>query len=162
MQAPSVGDALARLAPLRPEGGRELISDRLRRLGPVPTFDVAVDALVDAAAGALLASSPRATIALVHAVTTPVALQALAPYASSVEREAWLVAAALVIAYADRLAPGPENDPAGAPASVGSFEDAVGRAVAGGDEHAIKLAAACAGRSDPVHVAATAAVASRL
>ena len=155
LPAPSIAHALAQLAPLRPEGGRELISERLRRLGPVPTFEAPIDDVVDAAARALLASSPRATVALVHAVTTPVALQALAPYAPDVALEAWLVSAALIIAYADALDGPIDHDGS-------SLDEAVGRAIDGGDEHAIKLAAACRGRSDPVHVAAIAAVTTRL
>lgn len=158
LAAPSAAAALATIATLQPEAGRELISDRLRRLGPVAVFEATVDDVVDAAACALLASSRRSTIALVHAVTTPVALQALAPYAPGVEREAWLVSAALIAAYADAL--DVDDDALASP--PGTFADAVGRAVEGGDEHAIKLAAACAGRSHPVHAAVTAAVAARL
>jgi hypothetical protein len=149
--------AVASLSP--PPPGPGLISDRVRSLGPVPVFEAAtIDDVVDAAAGALLASRRSSTIALVHAVTTPVALGALAPYVEGVEREAWLVAAALIGAYADRLDPFDaelDDDAAGA-------EEAIGRAVESGDEHAIKLAAACAGRPAPVHVLATAAVAERL
>lgn len=150
----TVTTALAAFAELRPTFGRRLISDRLRELGPVPTFDAAaIDDIVDAAAMALLASSRPATIALVHAVTTPVALQALAPYADGVAGEAWLVAAALIAAYADALVVDVEPAP---------IAEGIGRAVESGDEHAIKLAAACLGREDPVHAAVTAAVAGRL
>jgi hypothetical protein len=158
---PIVGAASARaalgsfasLAP--PPPGPGLISDRVRSLGPVPVFEAAtLDDVIDAAAGALLASRRSSTIALVHAVTTPVALSVLAPFVPGVEREAWLVAAALIGAYADALDPVVEADL--------SVEDAVGRAVETGDEHAIKLAAACLGRPAPVHAAATAAVADRL
>jgi hypothetical protein len=149
--------AVASLAP--PPPGPGLISDRVRSLGPVPVFEAAtVDDVIDAAAGALLASRRSSTIALVHAVTTPAALAVLAPYVAvgAVDRASWLVAAALVAGYADALDP---------PAEVGddvSSDEAVGRAVETGDEHAIKLAAVCVGRPAPVHVAVTAAVAGRL
>ena len=153
--ATSVRDALGSVASLSPPPpGLGLISDRVRALGPVPVFDASLDAVVDAAAGALLASRPSSTIALVHAVTTPVALSVLAPFAPGVEREAWLVAAALIAGYADALDPVVDGEV--------DVDDAVGRAVESGDEHAIKLAAACLGRPDRVHAAATAAVAARL
>jgi hypothetical protein len=153
--ASSVREALRSVASLSPRPpGPGLISDRLHALGPVSVFDAAtVDDVVDAAAGALLASRRSSTIALVHAVTTPVALAVLAPFVPGVEREAWLVAAALIAGYADVLD--------GEVATV-DVDEAVGLAVESGDEHAIKLAAACLGRADPVHAAVTAAVAERL
>jgi hypothetical protein len=152
----SAREALGEVASLAPPApGPGLISDRVRSLGPVPLFEPAtVDDVIDAAAAALLASRPSSTIALVHAVTTPVALSVLAPFVSGVEREAWLVAAALIGGYADALDPVVEE-------SV-RFDEAVGRAVESGDEHAIKLAAACAGRAGDVHAAVVAAVAARL
>ena len=152
----SVRAALGSVASLSPPPpGPGLISDRVRSLGPVPMLEgVGIDEVIDAAAAALLASRPSATIALVHAVTTPAALQVLAPFVAGVEREAWLVAAALIAGYADSLDPSVDV--------VVDAEDAVGRAIETGDEHAIKLAAACLGRPDLVHVAVTAAVAERL
>jgi hypothetical protein len=161
--ASSVRAALGRVASLTPPApGPGLISDRLRALGAVPGYAAPIDEVVDAAAAALLASARRSTIALVHAVTTPVALQALSPYVAGVEAEAWFVAAALISAYADALdVPKDELD---SPSPV-ALEDAVGRAIESGDEHAIKLAAACAGRAaggDPVHAAVIGAVATRL
>jgi hypothetical protein len=156
----SVRAALGRVASLAPPPpGPGFISDRLRSAGPVPAFDASIDDVVDAAAAALLASRPSSTIALVHAVTTPVALQVLAPYAPAgvAAAEAWLVAAALIAGYADALDPHPD-----AFFEFETFEDSVGRAIEGRDEHAIKLAAACAGRAAPVHAAVTAAVAGRL
>ena len=154
--ATSVRAALASVATLSPPPpGPGLISDRVRSLGPVPVFDAArVDDVIDAAAGALLASRPSSTIALVHAVTTPAALRALAPYVDGVEREAWLVAAALISGYADALDPVIDD--------VVAVDEAVGRAVESGDEHAIKLAAVCLGRPGPVPVAVMASVAGRL
>jgi hypothetical protein len=154
----SVHDALRQVASLSPPPpGPGFISDRRRSAGAVPAVEASIDDGVAAAAGALLASRPTSTIALVHAVTTPVALQVLAPYAPGAAAEAWLVAAALIAGYADALDPEPD-----AFYEFETFDDSVGRAIEGGDEHAIKLAAACAGRPAPVHRAVTAAVAGRL
>ena len=147
--------SVASLSP--PPPGPGLISDRVRSLGPVPVLDGAsLDDVIDVAAGALLASRRSATIALVHAVTTPAALQVLAPYVDGVEREAWLVAAALIGGYADAL------DPTDEQLESSSFDIGVAGAVESGDEHAIKLAAACLRRPSPVHAAVTAEVAARL
>lgn len=121
----------------RPPGGRPgFISDHLRSLGPIPTREaVAIDDVVAGAATVLAGTRASATIPLVHAVTTPAALAALDPYlpAGVAAAQAWIVAAALVLAYGDVEL---RDDLPDADA-----ETAVGLAVESGDEHAIKLAA---------------------
>lgn len=137
-----------------------LISDRLAGFGPVPMYVASIDAVIDVAARALLGSSRGATIALVHAVTTPEALRVLAPYAgeAGAAQQAWAVAAGLLACYGDALDV--------AATEPGDWPEAVAVAVESGDEHAIKLAAACLGRDaerpPSVAAAVTAAVARRL
>jgi hypothetical protein len=124
----------------RPPGGRPgFISDHLRSLGPIPMRSgVAIDEVVAGAATVLAGTRASATIALVHAVTTPAALAVLDPYlpAGVAAGQAWIVAAALVLAYGDVQL----RDEAGDDVGV-DVETAVGLAVESGDEHAIKLAA---------------------
>jgi hypothetical protein len=75
---------------------------------------------------------------LLHAVTSPLACELVLPWLAEEDRDAalgyvWQAAAALHVAYdIDRLAPAPTDAPP--PADV-----LVERAVASGDEHAIKL-----------------------
>jgi len=85
---------------------------------------------------------PGKVITFVHAVTGPSAARLLLPYADeagtrALMRYAWQAAAALYVAMGDRRSePLPETEPVDAPTLVD-------RAVANGDEHAIKLAEAC-------------------
>jgi hypothetical protein len=87
-------------------------------------------------------NAPGKVITFVHAVTGPSAARLLLPYADeagarALLRYAWQAVAALYVAMGDRpQAPPPEADPPG-PASL------VARAVANGDEHAIKFTEAC-------------------
>ena len=89
------------------------------------------------------ARDPLTTIVFVHGVTSAAALRRLLPHlgeetARDALRFAWQAGCALYAAFGSRL-PAP-----GAPAP--SAEDAAslaGRAVAHGDEHAIKLTEAC-------------------
>jgi len=89
-------------------------------------------------------AAPGKVITFVHAVTGPSAARLLLPYADAagtraLMRYAWQAAAALYVAMGDRPAPGssaPDSAPLGA-------EALVERAVANGDEHAIKLTEAC-------------------
>ena len=88
-------------------------------------------------------------ITFVHAVTGPSAARLLLPYADAagaraLMRYAWQAAAALYVAMGDR--PGAA---APDPAPLGR-EELVERAVANGDEHAIKLTEACL-REDALH-----------
>jgi hypothetical protein len=87
-------------------------------------------------------ATPGKVITFVHAVTGPSAARLLLPYADeagtrALMRYAWQAAAALYVAMGDRPSgPLPEADPVDAATLVE-------RAVANGDEHAIKLAEAC-------------------
>jgi hypothetical protein len=87
-------------------------------------------------------ATPGKVITFVHAVTGPSAARLLLPYADAtgvlaLQRYAWQAAAALYVAMGDRSSgPLPETDPIDAATLVE-------RAVANGDEHAIKLTEAC-------------------
>jgi hypothetical protein len=87
-------------------------------------------------------ATPGKVITFVHAVTGPSAARLLLPYADdtgtrALMRYAWQAAAALYVAMGDRPSgPLPESDPLDAATLVE-------RAVANGDEHAIKLTEAC-------------------
>jgi hypothetical protein len=94
-------------------------------------------------------ATPGKVITFVHAVTGPSAARLLLPYADetgtrALMRYAWQAAAALYVAMGDHPSqPLPEVDPMDAATLVD-------RAVANGDEHAIKLAEACL-REDQIH-----------
>ena len=82
-------------------------------------------------------------IALLHAVTAPVAARSVLPLlpaeaARPTYDALWQVSAALYAVYAGGTTPEPL--PVGAPPSADELTD---RAVATGDEHAIKLTEAC-------------------
>jgi hypothetical protein len=87
-------------------------------------------------------ATPGKVITFVHAVTGPSAARLLLPYADAagtraLMRYAWQAAAALYVAMGDRASGAlPEDDPV----DTGTL---VERAVANGDEHAIKLTEAC-------------------
>ena len=87
-------------------------------------------------------ATPGKVITFVHAVTGPSAARLLLPHADeagarALMRYAWQAAAALYVAMGDRGSePLPEADPLDAATLVD-------RAVANGDEHAIKLTEAC-------------------
>jgi hypothetical protein len=142
---------------------------RLPGLGPAvaalrPAADPAPD-LRDLArefAGVFLAYGRRQPITFLHAVTAPVAAYSVLPLlpaelARPTHDALWQVGAALYAVHAGRLTPEPL--PAASPPPA---EDLTDRAVATGDEHAIKLTEAClrlhAGTPDPVvlHAAARA------
>jgi hypothetical protein len=138
----------------RVSGG--FITGRLTGLQSFAPFrDVAARVAVDGDASAFLSdlteafarvylenATPAKVISFVHAVTGPSAARLLLPYADAAGvrallRYAWQAAAALYVAIGDRpAAPPPDIDPADA-ASL------VDRAVANGDEHAIKFTEAC-------------------
>jgi hypothetical protein len=92
-------------------------------------------------------SAPDSALALLHAVTGPSAVRLLLPHTDHraravLLRYAWQTSATLYAIYA-----GPESAPP-EPAPVLSRETLVERAVASGDEHAIKLAEVCLREND--------------
>jgi hypothetical protein len=138
-----------------PEAG--LITTQLAaRLPGLPGFGDAVDGLrppADPAAGlrdlgvafaaVFLRYGRTRPVALLHAVTAPVAARSVLPLlpaelARPTHDALWQVAAGLYAVYSGGVTPEPL--PAG-PAP--SPDDAADRAVAAGDEHAIKLTEAC-------------------
>ena len=94
-------------------------------------------------------ATPGKVITFVHAVTGPSAARLLLPYADeagtrTLMRYAWQAAAALYVAMGERAtATAPEAEPLDAATLVE-------RAVANGDEHAIKLTEACL-REEQIH-----------
>ena len=100
----------------------------------------AVDLLDQLASGGAVAylRNPDGAFGLLHAVTSPLACELLLPWLSPEDRDAalgyvWQAAAALHVAYdVDRIA---DVSAAGVP----PLETLVDRAIASGDEHAIKV-----------------------
>jgi hypothetical protein len=136
---------------------RGLISDSLGRLdgfapfaGVVDFVDTSVDAssfisdLTETFAGLYLANAPRNMIAFIHAVTGPAAIRLLLPYLTpgakqSMLRYGWQAAAALYAAFggvAPEVTVSPEKQGQ-------NRDDLIDRAIANGDEHAIKFTEAC-------------------
>jgi hypothetical protein len=129
----------------------------------------AVELLDELARGGSLAYLRNAdaggAIGLLHAVTSPLACELLLPWLAEEDRDAalgyvWQADAALHVAYdIDRVAPPPTDPPPSADALVD-------RALASGDEHAIKLTEAAlrsfARRGDPVLLVAAADACARL
>lgn len=138
------------LAPESAQGGG-LISTRLSRL-KAAVFGEVIDLadlsgepgavlseLTETFAHVFLANTPREVIALLHAVTGASAIRLLVPYldreaAAGLLRYGWQVGAALYAAYAGAAEGRVPEAPTGE-----STADLVDRAVASGDEHAIKL-----------------------
>ena len=135
---------------------RGLISQAVKGLDAQPSFSGVID-LVDTAGDIsafvsnltetfahVYLANPRDPIGFIHSVTAPSALRMLAPYLSDADarlaaRYAWQACAALYAWYG-------VSPPALAPASSdvdGHREDLIDRAVASGDEHAIKFTEAC-------------------
>jgi hypothetical protein len=146
------------LVPARERSAGGLITARLAPLGRFAPFrDVAARVAVDGDPSAFFSdltetfarvylknATPGKVITFVHGVTGPSAPRLLQPYADAagtraLMRYAWQAAAALYVAMGDR---GDGRKPAGDPAPLPS-EELVARAVANGDEHAIKLTEAC-------------------
>jgi hypothetical protein len=149
-----VAQALADLPYLPEDAPRPaLISDRVAAVADIADeFEQAVaslgwaggavDLLDQLATGGSMAYLRNAdtggAIGLLHAVTSPLACELVLPWLAEEDRDAalgyvWQAAAALHVAYdVDRTAAAPTDAP---PAR----EDLVDRAVASGDEHAIKL-----------------------
>jgi hypothetical protein len=138
-------------------------------LAPPPALQPALDALAAAGLRATAANADSSLIALVHAVTAPMALELLLPSVRPDDRATlfaygWQVTAALHVAYAAvRVAPGAgpavRGRRAAAPGGA-EVERLVDEAVASGDEHAIKLVEASLRvrrRSPPAGLVASAA-----
>jgi Questin oxidase-like len=129
-----ISDTVAQVTAIADEFEQGVAS--LRRTG------VPVDLLDRVAAGGALAYLRNAdgggAIGLLHSVTSPLACELLLPWLADEDRDAalgyvWQAVAALHVAYAvDRHGPAPVKGAA-------SKQELVDRAVASGDEHAIKL-----------------------
>jgi hypothetical protein len=150
--------AIARVESLPPaervRGGN--ITERLAPLDRFPSFAGVADLvdpsastdrflsdLTETFAGVYLANvPPGSVITYVHTVTGPSAVRLLLPHVGSPTRNrllryAWQGAAALYASNGGRMTPSPE------PVALPSKEDLVDRAIATGDEHAIKFTEAC-------------------
>ncbi len=153
---PSQAVATLELLPASERRSHGFITSRLAGLsGFAPFKEVASQVAVDGDPSAFFSdltatfariylenATPGKVITFVHAVTGPSAARLLLPYADAagtraLMRYAWQAAAALYVAMGDRLSgPLPESAPIDAATLIE-------RAVANGDEHAIKLAEAC-------------------
>ena len=143
----SGGFITARLAPLQGFAPFKEVASRVAVDGDPSAF---FSDLTDTFARIYLENAtPGKVITFVHAVTGPSAARLLLPYADAagtraLMRYSWQAAAALYVAMGDRAtAPAPEGEPLDAATLVE-------RAVANGDEHAIKLTEACL-REDQIH-----------
>lgn len=169
-----VGEAIAR-APLQPRAERRFagsIVSALEALDGSPSFAPAIDLadlrgdpaqrvaeLTEAFARVYLANArdPLTTIVFAHGVTSAAALGSLLPHlqeatARSALRFAWQAGCALYAAFGSR--PALRGEPE-LPCDAATLVD---RAIAHGDEHAIKLTEAClrrhAAQPSPVYLAA--------
>ncbi len=169
--APSQAIRRIETLPLAQREHRGLITDALRRLDDVPAFAGAIN-LVDASGDASLflsdltetfaavyvANAHAGTvIALIHAVTGPSVIRLLAPHLTPEATEValrygWQAGAAIYAAMGET----PDAGPVEAPDET--RDELIDRAVATGDEHAIKFAEAClrehALNPKPVYLAA--------
>lgn len=185
--APAKGDAAlapaeaVRRVPRLHEAGFQfegLIFESVAKLDDEPSFEPVIglsgpggdvsaylSQLTEVCAGWYLADR-AAPIAFIHTVTAPSALRHLAPYLSDADarlaaRYAWQACAAI---YSWYMLEEPLTAPVAAPEA--GREELVERAVANGDEHAIKFAEACLREYElnpaPVYLAAAADVSERL
>lgn len=154
---PSQAIKQVKTLPAEQRAGRGLIADSLRRLDEFPPFAGVTDMvdsggdparfisdLTETFAAVYLANAQPtgSVIAFIHAVTGPSAIRLLLPYVTPEEtrnllRYGWQMAAGLYAAFghapATSLPEGLEQNK----------EDLIDRAVATGDEHAIKFTEAC-------------------
>jgi hypothetical protein len=173
-----VGDALADLPSPPPEAKKHfLISHAVEALNDEPAFALAADnvarppsvetalsELTAAMAALFLADPGHATIAYLHGVTAPAAVRLLLPHLPTdlhlpAFAGAWHASAALAAAFGWAPAPAITAEPL-------SWAELAGRAVATGDEHAIKLTEACRRENEiapsPFYAAAALAASDRL
>lgn len=149
-----IRSVLGELARTSQSPGRGMITTAVvNRVADDPSFLAAVDSVVspesaDAALLSLtseaarwyLASASQYPIAYVHALTGPAAARLLLPHLppsthADVYAYAWQVVAAMVATYGDAAETSAEP--------IGSVDEIIDRAVASGDEHAIKMTEAC-------------------
>ena len=171
---------------VRAVGDFDGFGDAVDGMAAPVSVDDALSDLTATCARVYLADAGAAPIAFIHAVTGPAALRLLLPHLppaihATAFAYAWQTGAALLSAYGGTApvtmgeAQGPEGepmltDPPGADkeGSVrgGGPEDLIERAVANGDEHAIKFTEACLRendiRPDPAYLAAALDSTSRL
>jgi hypothetical protein len=182
VRAPSA--ALAEIPRVELSNRDGSITARLKELGSHPRFHSGLEAagpgddasaflsdLTATMAHVYLANAAHGSaydIALIHALTGPSAVRLLAPHLDAATtqvalRYAWQVAAGIYAAYSDTPY---EADASSASAPHREIDDIIDRAVATGDEHAIKFTEAClrehAIAPDPALLAAADLVADRL
>ena len=160
-----------------PETGGWLITEILGPIDEVVGFPEAVAALgpvtvsdlTAAFARVYLANAEHAAIPLVHAVTAPTALRSLLPLLPPEQHrgavgDVWRACAALLLGFGTVNAAPIDPDAPHAPGLA--HDELADRAVASGDEHAIKLTEAClrehAIAPDPAYLAAAADACDRL
>jgi hypothetical protein len=172
---------LPSVEPLPPEQQRDFgtITSKLKNLDTPASFPSAIDLvdvgddpsaflsdLTETFANVYLANAANGqVIGLIHAVTGPSAVRLLAPHVSTdttalALRYAWQAAAGLYVTMAQTPAPAAIEPP------QGDQQDMIERAVATGDEHAIKFTEAClreyALHPQPVYLAAARDASGRL
>ncbi|MEJ5913712.1 questin oxidase family protein [Pseudokineococcus sp. 1T1Z-3] len=137
----SAGGVRARLGELSRTSAWPAAVGRLRAAPPAAEVPAAVDALVDAAVTGYRRWAHGSPVMLVHAATAPRAAGLVLPalprelWAPTYET-AWAVSAAITAAYRPTAAPPPASR---AEQATTTPEDVTDRAVATGDEHAIKF-----------------------
>jgi hypothetical protein len=135
-----ISDTLQRLEGFQP------FADAINLIGVSGDVMTVLSALTETFAGLYLKHAERAAIAFIHAVTAPSSLRLLASHLDGETvraglQYAWQAAAAIYAAYGEPA----EREPGDGAAAVpeGGIEDLIDRAIASGDEHAIKFTEAC-------------------
>ena len=184
---PTIEAALARVQRVAVRGRGGSIDGCLREVGEDPSFGdvinlleapaepgLALSALTAAMARIYLANVALGTthdIAFIHAVTAPSALRLIAPQLQPAAvhaalRYAWRAVAAIHAAYSDLDVPRAGKIGVELDTDPISADDLIDRAVATGDEHAIKYSEAClrefALRPDPVYLTAARTAVERM
>ncbi len=153
---PSIAIAGVPILPLERRVSYGNITDRLSPLDDFPPFAAVADAvdpsgdaeaflsdMTETFAAVYLASaSPGTVITFLHGVTGPVAVRTLLPYVSAEEqrrllRYTWQAAASFYSSAGGKTAPPLSAD------ALPSRDELADRAIATGDEHAIKFTEAC-------------------
>lgn len=160
----SGGNITDRLAPLERFPPFASVADMVETKGDASAF---ISDMTETFAAVYLENvPPGSVITYIHAVTGPSAIRLLLPHLDANARSAllrygWQGAAALYVASGGRWA-----SPAPSPATKGNRDELVDRALATGDEHAIKFTEAClrehALNPKPVYLEAAHAAVARL